>query len=250
MARARRVQQEESRRLALGLTHKVRNALNAMRTYIALLQRQAAGGEGGAGDRLNKLEEAVGQLELIIGEFQSLASPQEGAEAELSLESVVREVAEFLALDLAQGRIVVEEEFRSRLPLVLANRDRLKRVVLDLINNARQAMAEGGVLTLRLEAPRRGQVLLEVADTGCGIAEECRARVFEPFYSTKPGGLGLGLAAAKRTAEDLGGRISFDSQPGQGTTFRLLLPSAQRRRATLERKALRRQWLQPAGQGQ
>jgi signal transduction histidine kinase len=109
--------------------------------------------------------------------------------------------------------------------------------LLNLIINARQAMPEGGTLTVRARPSERGEVLLEVSDTGCGIPEEDRPRIFQTFFSTKPEGTGLGLAIVKRTIEDLGGRITFDSQVGRGTTFRIYLPPAQRRRVLLERQA-------------
>jgi len=88
-------------------------------------------------------------------------------------------------------------------------------------------------------------ILLEVRDSGCGIPGQDQARVFEPFFSTKPGGIGLGLAVARRSIESFGGKISFQSRIDAGTVFRLVLPNARRGRARQDRRAARRQWLQP-----
>jgi signal transduction histidine kinase len=163
----------------------------------------------------------------------------------VELASLVREVLDFVALDLEQGRVRVVEEFTPALPSVYVDRGKLKRAVLNLVINARQAMPDGGQLTVRIRTAKRGSVCLEVSDTGCGIPEEERARIFQPFFSTKPGGLGLGLAVVKRTIEDFRGRVRFASRAGEGTTFRIFLPPADRQRAALERQSQRQQWLHP-----
>ena len=105
-----------------------------------------------------------------------------------------------------------------------ADRDHLKQVLLNLVVNALQAMGAGGTLTLGARAERE-RVTLVVADTGPGLAPDVLARVFDPYFTTKPGGLGLGLTIARRIAEAHGGALEVESRPGEGTRFLLSLPT-------------------------
>jgi signal transduction histidine kinase len=109
--------------------------------------------------------------------------------------------------------------------MVLADPDQIERVLLNLIRNAVQAMAGGGRLVLRSRTAD-GCLVVEVADTGIGLTAEEASRVFEPLYTKKAKGIGLGLAVSKRYAERNGGTLEVESTPGQGATFRLRLPLA------------------------
>jgi two-component system sensor histidine kinase HydH len=244
MARAGSAKHRD-RLVANGLAHKIRNSLNTMRAHIALAQKfTTLSSEQHLPRQIDKLEEAVVGLEEVIKEFLAFASPAQDEWQEVDLASVAREVLDFVGLDLEQGGVCVVEEFTAHLPQVYVDRAKLKRAILNLVVNARQAMPEGGRLVVRAK-PAKGHIVMEVSDTGAGIPPEEQPRVFEPFFTTKPDGLGLGLPVVKRTIEDFGGRTSFESRPGQGTTFQILLPSAARQRAALERHAGRQQWLDP-----
>ena len=105
------------------------------------------------------------------------------------------------------------------------DRAKLKRAILNLLVNARQAMPEGGTISARADMDD-DFVVIEIADTACGISEEDRPRMFESFFSTKPEGVGLGLAIVKRTIEDMSGTVDFESTVGRGTKFRIVLPSS------------------------
>ncbi len=232
--------------VAHGLTHKLRNSLNTMRTHIALLQKFTAScTEERVARQLGKLEETVIGVEEILREFLMYASPAKTEWAELDLPGVVREVLSFVAIDLEQGKVTVTEDYATPLPPLYADRNKLRRVLLNLIINARQAMADGGRICIRARPADDGFLMIEVDDTGCGIPEEEHTRIFQPFFTTKSEGLGLGLAVVKRAVEDLHGRIAFESRPGMGTVFRLLLPSAERCREILEYETHRQEWLQP-----
>jgi signal transduction histidine kinase len=228
---------------AHGMAHKARNALNAMRTQIALLEKfTSPAGEARVAQQLQKLGLTVLGLEELIKEYLALVSPEKAPWEELNPAALLGEVLGFLALDLERERITVLTEFAPDLPAVCADRDRLKRALLNLIINARQAMPEGGRLTLRTRSPAPDRVRIEISDTGCGIAPEQQARVFEPFYSTKAGALGLGLTMARDVVNDLHGRLRYEARDGPGTTFRIILPSAHRLQATLQRRARSQQW--------
>jgi two-component system NtrC family sensor kinase len=117
----------------------------------------------------------------------------------------------------------VETSLPDGLPPVAADRDLLARALGNLVGNALDAMPDSG--TLRVAAAvTDGAMAIEVADTGPGLTEEQRTRLFTPYYTTKKGGTGLGLAIVQGIVSDHGGRIQVVSQPGQGTTFTLVLP--------------------------
>jgi two-component system NtrC family sensor kinase len=111
----------------------------------------------------------------------------------------------------------------QELPLVQGNADQLRQVFLNLVLNAIEAMPNGGTLTVRTEAGP-SVVLIEIQDTGVGIPDDIRPHLFEPFFTNKPNGTGLGLSISAHIVTQHGGHIDVESAPGQGTTFRLVLP--------------------------
>ncbi len=235
--------------LAGGLAHEIRNTLNAMYSQIALLRKHLSSVDGPVCHRIDQIERAVIDLEELVGTFLAFARPAKDQLEEVNLTELLAELLSFLALDLEQGRVQLRTEMAANLPPLYADAGKLKRALLNLIINARQAMPEGGTLTVRAWLGERGELLLEISDTGCGIPEEDQPRIFQTFFSTKPEGTGLGLAIVKRTIDDLGGRITFDSQVGRGTTFHISLPPAQLRRALLKRQARSHPQEEPAAAG-
>ncbi|WP_447972954.1 ATP-binding protein [Nitrospira sp. Kam-Ns4a] len=131
----------------------------------------------------------------------------------------------------AQGgheRIAVETRFAEPLPEISVDPDQVKEALVNLLINAREAMPEGGHLAVVTRADADGQVAIEVADTGCGIPAAHLARIYEPFFTTKEYGTGLGLTNVKRLVEDNGGSIDVQSQEGAGSRFVLRFPAADR----------------------
>lgn len=220
--------------LAGGLAHEVRNHLNALGAYISLLRKSAPSADGELVQGIEKLERVSTALDELLTDFLTLTRPVKDQLEEVDLAALAREVIEFLALDLEQSHVEARVEAAPGVPPVVGDRGKLRRVILNLLVNARQAMPQGGKATVRLRS-REGQVQLDVEDTGCGIPPEEQPRIFEAFFSTKDDGTGLGLAVAKRTIEDLGGQISFESRPGCGTTFHISLPTTARYETTMRR---------------
>lgn len=237
---------DRDRLMANGLAHKIRNWLNAMRAHLALLQKFSAPlTESRIPHHLNRLEDAVCGVEELLNEYLTVASPEPNDWQEVQIPALVDEVVRFAGLDLEQAGVSLRRELSADLPSILVDAGKLKRALLNLIVNGRQALERGGELTVRASLKPRGWIVVEVADNGCGIPDEERSRIFEPFFSTKPDGLGLGLLIVQRIASDLRGRLEFDSEVGRGTTFRITLPTARRLRGMLERERNRSEWLQP-----
>ncbi|MHB1423653.1 MAG: two-component system sensor histidine kinase NtrB [Gemmataceae bacterium] len=247
-ARARHRDREQARAecrteiglLAGGLAHEIRNTLNAMHSQIALLRKHLPADAEPACQRTSLIERAVEELEELVSEFLMFARPTKDELEDVNLPDLIRGVLDFVALDLEQARVTVRTEVDAALPPVYADAAKLRRALLNLVINARQAMPERGTLTVRAWPRERGEILLEVSDTGCGIPPEDRANIFRSFFSTRPGGTGLGLAIVQRTIEDCGGHITFDSEVGRGTTFRIGLLTAERQRLTLGQQHLPR----------
>ena len=136
---------------------------------------------------------------------------------------MVREVVSFLDVDFRQSGVELREELEPLLPTVEIDETQFKQALINLLVNARQVLGEGGRVVVRTRAGASGEVVLEVEDNGPGIPDDLRERIFEVFYSSRGGGTGLGLPIARQIVERHGGTIEIDSEPGQGTTFRIRL---------------------------
>ena len=140
------------------------------------------------------------------------------------LNALTDELRDFYEPHLATKGIVVRTYFAADLPRVRLDAELFKQALLNLALNAEHAMASGGelILTTRHDPP---WVVLDVIDTGVGMTEEVRARVFDAFYSTRPGGSGLGLPTTRKIVEAHGGLIRVQSEPGKGSQFTIALPA-------------------------
>jgi signal transduction histidine kinase len=164
-------------------------------------------------------------LRQISSEFSSFASSPEPRPVPVNLAEVVNEVVEPYRAGLA-ARVTVASELPAGLPLVRADRMLVGRALTNVIENALHAMPAGGALTIGAEAAPAGFVSLTVTDTGVGMEADALARIFEPYFSTKATGTGLGLTIAKRNTEANGGSISVTSARGRGTAVTMTLPVA------------------------
>jgi nitrogen fixation/metabolism regulation signal transduction histidine kinase len=251
-SRRKLAQQERElawREMARQVAHEIKNPLTPMKLSVQHLRRAhreggggGAGGDGGAGrfaallDRITgTLIEQIDALTRIANEFSSFARLPSRHLSRLDLNAVIREAAALIGEEEhAHVALALADD-----PLpVVADREELRRVYINLLKNALQAMLEDerGTVTVRTErrAPRPGAttgagewVFSAVRDTGTGIPEEVREKVFQPNFSTKTSGMGLGLAITKKAIEDLQGEIGFETEVGVGTTFFVRLPLAE-----------------------
>ncbi len=216
--------------LAGGVAHELRNPLGAIKNgayflNMALPEREL---DPEVQETLGILEREVNRSERIIGGLLDFACARPPVQHPVDLHEVVREV--LAAAPNAPG-VEVVCDLDEELPAAMADRDQLDLVFGNLIRNAIQAMPEGGRLTIRTfetsevtgKLPKSG-VIVSVADTGEGIPEEHLERIFEPLFSTKTQGIGLGLALTKRLVEAHGGSIEVESEVGVGSTFTVRLP--------------------------
>ncbi|MBI3099051.1 MAG: HAMP domain-containing histidine kinase [Planctomycetes bacterium] len=205
------------------VAHEIRNPLAAMKLTVQMLARTAPPADR---ESLQLLEREIARLQFTVDELFDLAQPPALDRAPGALEPVVSDILRLLEPEFAHKRVVCVREF-TPVPEVLLDPRRFPRVAMNLCRNAVQAMPEGGRLVVSIGRSPEGRVLLAVRDSGPGLPAEVRDRLFEPFVSTKEGGIGLGLVITKRLVEEHGGTLSVDSGPG-GTTFTVALPAAER----------------------
>jgi len=161
----------------------------------------------------------------VVKRFLDFTRPLEIKLESTNLAALLREVMSVAQPQLQKANVTVEESLGPGVPEVWADRDLLKQAVLNLILNAVDAMPNGG--ELRLVLKRRGELAeISVSDTGKGIAPENRQKIFQLFFTTRPGGSGIGLATTFRIVQLHNGSIDFQSETGHGTTFRIELPLA------------------------
>ncbi len=221
---------ERERLAAIGTTaatfaHEVGNPLNSMYMAAQLLERRLAKRrdlvDGTLTTPLLNLMSEIRRLTVLLDEFRALARRQK---LNLRPTSLAPLVADLLAVETpaytARG-IKVEQVFPPDLPLIVADSEKLKQVLLNLCKNATEAMPEGGTLTVRAHNSG-GQVRLEVSDTGVGIP--AGVDIFEPFITTKPQGTGLGLTIVRQIVSAHKGTLTYRSVSGEGTTFTVALP--------------------------
>jgi hypothetical protein len=158
-----------------------------------------------------------------VTDFLSYGRPTKLSPEKVDLKTLVQEVVSPLAAQAEAQQVTVTVESAPDLPAVQADAELLKICLSNLIINALQAMLDGGQLTVRLKGDS-AHVSIDVSDTGPGVAPEHLEKIFEPYYSTKETGIGLGLAVTKKLVQDHGGTIIVTSQPNQGATFTIRLP--------------------------
>jgi len=213
-----------------GLAHEIRNPLSTLTLNLQLLRedldRPGAAADARLRRKLDTLEQEAARLQQILDDFLKLAGKHEVRLKARPLNPIVEDIAAFYADRLQRAGIQVRTSLAEGLPPVALDGDRLKQAVANLILNAEAAMPDGGELMIATEADRR-DVRLHVTDTGAGIAPEDLDKVFQPYYSTRSGGTGLGLPTVRRIVTEHRGRVDVQSDLGRGTRFTIHLPAAE-----------------------
>jgi len=257
--------------LAASVAHEIGNPLNALHIHLQLIERelkklrtavasavadqQTASLSAGSGkhqtgkpaepltDSVDKLQQytavakgEIARLDYIITQFLQALRPVAPQLKPTVLNDVVTRTLELLQPELDNRGLIVKTKLAPHLPTAPLDAGQIQQALVNLIKNAMQAMTKGGVLTIQTGEEGDG-VWVSVSDTGVGISREQLSHIFEPFYTTKKKGTGLGLMIVQRIVRAHGGRIDLESDPGRGTTFRLWLPLHERRPRLLEAHA-------------
>jgi two-component system, NtrC family, sensor kinase len=216
--------------MAAAFAHEVGSPLSAITTHLELMLEEPGCG-GDARRRIQLIQEQISRITGFVEELLSETRAATQAFSRVQLNDILKQLLLFLGQHLERFQIEIEADFRSDLPEIHANPQQLQQVFLNLLNNAADAMPQGGKVRIatqrELEAPGKDWVVVSVSDTGVGIAGEEQKRIFEPFFSTKDfrRGTGLGLSIAARIVRQHQGEIAVESEPGAGTIFTIRFPA-------------------------
>ncbi len=223
--------------LAAGVAHEIGNPLNSLDIHLQLIEREARKLDGAKGAELQESVEVaraeINRLDSIITQFLRAIRPTRPQLRPENINTIVEEAVRFFALEIKDRDVVVEQELRSDLPLLELDRDQMKQAFYNVIKNSFEAMKSRGILRIRTDLDE-SHVIVRFTDTGGGISAENLSRVFEPYFTTKTSGTGLGLLIVRRIVREHGGELSIESSEGKGLTLTIRLPHIDRRVRMLE----------------
>ncbi len=214
--------------LAAGVAHEVNTPLAVISSYSQMLAKQLADDEKKAGI-LDKIAKQTFRASEIVNSLLSFSRTATTSFQSTQLNGVIDETLVLIGPQLEKARVSINKHLADDLPSIRGNAGKLQQVFLNLFLNARDAMPEGGTLTLETTCDA-DNVYVRIADTGQGISPEIASRIFDPFYTTKvPGkGTGLGLSISYGIVREHGGMIEVSSRPGEGAVFTLTIPREQK----------------------
>lgn len=231
-------------KMAAHVTHEIRNPLSSIALNLELLDEELGAPNEEARALVRAITKEVDRLSALSTQYLSVAKRQELRLEDENIGDIVREACDFVRADMARNGVELRLSIQPDLPAVKADEAQLKQALFNLLRNAREAMdkaidkardkagdrgqahASAGTIEVRLERGAAGGVLITVEDEGAGIKPAARARLFEPFFSTKSHGTGLGLAITRQIVQAHGGSISCEAREQRGTRFSIHLPEA------------------------
>jgi PAS domain S-box-containing protein len=216
--------------LAMNLAHEIRNPLNAAVLQLHLLVRDV--------DKLDiddKMRAAmhrraevvgseIGRLNRLLTEFLDLARPRGISREPVHIASLLDDVLDLERDAAERSGIKIERDFAEAGCAAIGDQEKLKQVFINLVVNSIEAMKEGGTLTARLKCEERN-VVVEIGDSGAGIAQDVLSSVFDPFFTTKEAGTGLGLSIVRKIVDQHAGEVAIDSERGKGTKVTVRIPN-------------------------
>lgn len=210
--------------MAATVAHEIRNPLGGIAGYAGMLERDLASDDPNR-RLVHKITEGVGRLNRIVVSLLNYTRPLQLNVHPVNLVELVEETTAFFAIDIERSRedIRIERNYPDGDLICRIDPEQLQQVILNLLQNAMQAMPAGGTIEIGLHAEENSSVLT-VGDTGVGMDDEVREKLFTPFFTIKEDGTGLGLVTSKKIIDAHHGQIRVDSEPGRGTRFSISLP--------------------------
>jgi two-component system, sporulation sensor kinase E len=223
--------------LAAGVAHEIGNPLNSLHIHLQLMERKVRRLDGKVKEELQEAiaisRAEITRLDSIVTQFLQAIRPSKPVLHPENVNSVVEEALRFFAPEIADRDIVVETELRPDLPLIELDRDQMKQAFYNVIKNSFEAMKRRGILRIRTDLDAT-HVNISFTDTGGGMSAESLSHVFEPYFTTKSSGSGLGLLIVRRIVREHGGEMAIESNEGKGLTLTIRLPYLDKRVRMLE----------------
>ena len=219
-------QLEELSRLTGGLAHEIKNPLSTIKVNLKLITEEIPGADVESARWVKKLavvQKETDRLAQILDEFRRYTDKSELSAAPVDINNLISEMVDFYWPQARAHNITIRTGLSKQAVICNIDRDMVKQVILNLFINAANAMGDGGELIVRTDMSD-DKATIEISDTGCGIEAEKLDKIFHAYYSTMPGGSGLGLPTAAKIIEAHNGTITVNSEPGKGTSFTITLP--------------------------
>ncbi len=217
--------------VAAGVAHEIKNPLNAIVIYLELLKKELekeTPEKGKIAEKLNVVEQEIERLSDMTTEFLSYSNVAQLVTTPIDIRILLNQVIRFLSYQAKEKNVIIRKEFSRSIPDIPVSHKQIKQVFLNIILNAIQAMPKGGELKISTRVAqgkhKKDFIRIVFSDTGVGIGKEAKLHIFEPFYTTRKGGTGLGLSFVDKVIKDHGGEVSIESAKGKGARVNLFLP--------------------------
>ncbi|MDD5454864.1 MAG: ATP-binding protein [Candidatus Ratteibacteria bacterium] len=213
--------------LAAGVAHEVGNPLNALQIHLELLKKGVdklpSKSRGKLMGSVKIIREEISRLDKIVNQFLEASRPSLLKLEETTIEGTLKELVAFLSPEFTRNNIRIRESYSPHIPSFLFDRQQIKQALLNIFKNSIEAMPKGGSIYVSTFL-RGDRIEITIKDEGFGVAEHNLYRIFEPYFTTKKNGSGLGLMITYRIIKAHGGDIKFKSKVGEGTEITVILP--------------------------
>jgi two-component system, sporulation sensor kinase E len=223
--------------LSAGVAHEIKNPLASIDIHIQLLRKQIAKRKGENVKNMENLliivKEEIDRLNSIVQDFLFAVRPMNMNLSRENINEIMKEMMDFLKYELQEADVAVMLEFEESLPEVSVDPKYLKQALLNVVKNSIEALDGGGRLNVKTEEASDGDVLIHIIDNGKGIPENIMGKIFEPYFTTRKFGTGLGLVIVYKIIKELGGDIKVSSKENEGTVFSIKLPVLDKKKRLL-----------------
>jgi signal transduction histidine kinase len=209
--------------LSAGIAHEIRNPLGIISASAETLQKNHINNK--TRKEISKfILDEVNRLNKFINNFLNFARPSKPHFSFFNIRDVIKKCAALIYDKATKQNIKIIINCDPKISSIYSDQHQLGQLLINLMLNSIEAMPNGGEIKITSRISGKNKLAIEIQDTGCGISPDIREKIFNPFFTTKERGTGLGLSVASRIAQNLGGMLSFDSEEGRGTIFRIYLP--------------------------